>query len=103
MLFHAMRVHDSGMGIEDVAGSVAGLHDLFDRSEGLARRLLHPEVMSSGLADDECAHEGGVIMAVDASEFECELVVLRQLAPARFVAAQEGVRTGTDDEFIAGI
>jgi len=42
-------------------------------------------------------------MPPDAGEFEGDLVALGEAAPAGFVAAEEGVRTRADDEFIAGI
>ena len=49
------------------------------------------------------AHDRGVIVAADAGEFERELIVGVQPAPAALVAAEQRVGAGADDEFVGGI
>ena len=44
-----------------------------------------------------------MIVAVDAGELECELVLRVELAAAGGISHQQGLRAGADDELVAGI
>lgn len=70
-----------------IARGAAGNELLLHRCQRFLRGSIHGEVMLRRLADDEGAHEGRVIMPVNASPFERELVALAQRAAARLVAA----------------
>ena len=54
-------------------------------------------------AEDMGAHERRVIMVPGAGEFERELVLRVELAPPRFVAAEQRILAGTDDELVRRI
>jgi hypothetical protein len=64
---------------------------------------MHLDVARLRLADDEGAHQGGVVVPVDPGELQRQLVGCRQLAAAGLVAAQQRVRPGPDDELVGRI
>jgi hypothetical protein len=48
-------------------------------------------------------HQGGMIVAVDAGEFESELIASGELSPPGLVAAEERILARADDEFVARV
>ena len=54
-------------------------------------------------ADQQRAHQAGVVLAVDAGELERQLVAGVEAAAPRLVATEQGVAPGADDERVAGV
>ena len=82
---------------------VPGLSLASQASSSVLGGFRHGALMRGRAADDEGAHQAGVVLAIDAGEFQGELVLRIQHAPAGFVAAEQRIRPGADDEGIAGI
>src|SRR4051812_40623520 len=91
------------MGVEDLAEALALSHDLLDGAERLRRSGGEGGMPCRRLADQYGAHQRNVVVMPDAGEFERDLVTFGKVPPARFVAAEQGIRSRTDDELVAGI
>ena len=57
----------------------------------------------AGLADQERAHQAGMVLPPDAGELQRQLVVRVEPAAAGLVAAEQGRRARADDERVARI
>jgi hypothetical protein len=103
VLREAVLVEDSCMRRENVSSAATGAEfGLAGQQRRLGSSVI-AQMQRVGLADHDGAHDGGVVVSVDAGEFQRDLVLGRELAPARFVAAEQGVAAGADDEFVGGI
>ena len=67
------------------------------------RGLVQLQMAVGRCTDRNRAHTGYMVMAVGSGKLQGELIRIRQLAPAGFVAAQQRVIAGSDDEFITRI
>ena len=90
------------MSREDVAGRPSGPQLRLAGEERGAGRLMVAAVQRTGSSHHMGPHHGRMVMAMDAGEFERDLIVGVEPSPPRLGAAQQGIRAGADDEGIAG-
>ena len=103
MRLHAGGIDNPCVGVEHLADRPAGPERVPCSVERLDGDLVHPDLPGRRRADAQRAHEAGMIAPVDAGEFQGELVLRIQMPPAGEIAAQQRLRPGADDEFVAGI
>ena len=98
-----MAVEHLGMGVEHLAHRRARNELRLAREQRLDAGGVQRALAGARLADQERAHQAGVVLPVDAGELEGQLVARVEPATPRLVAAEQGVAPGADDERIAGV
>src|SRR4026208_1612429 len=98
-----MRIHHLGVGVEHIASGPSRPQCAFNFSESRTAGIIHGDVMPAWFADDQSAHEGRVIMAVDSGKFQRELITFRQFATAPLVTDEKSIATGANDELVGGV
>src|SRR4029078_10477174 len=71
--------------------------------ERVHRRLVHPDLLRVWLADDDRAHQAGMVVPIGPREFERELVLRFEVPPAAEVAAEQRVLARAYDELVGRI
>ncbi len=91
MAGEVVRLHHARMRVEHVAEGLAGPHGLLDGLQRLGAGGEQFLVAHQRAADDHGAHQRRMVLRLDAGPLDRQLVLRRQGAAARLVAAEERV------------